>query len=63
MNRACVGVLSIIEHDMQFKESDITVSFRWAWREVRVEKTEAQALFGRPWIGMIILKCEDINGF
>jgi hypothetical protein len=41
----------------------MTVSFRWAWREVRVEKAEVQAPFGRPWIGLIILKCEDVNGF
>ena len=39
------------------------MSFRWDGREARVEKTEDQALFGRPWIGMIVLKCEDVNGF
>ena len=48
---------------MWCKESDITVAVRWAGHEMRVEKTEAQSPFWRQWIGMIILKCKDVNAF
>jgi len=31
---------------------------RHAWRKPKLRHP-----FRRPWIGMIILKCEDVNGF